>query len=53
MVIPLVDHVIVGGGNRSYFSFREKGMIDNQHAPCCTDYRSIQFAPPAAAEKRR
>lgn len=53
MGIPLVDHVIVGGDNRSYFSFREKKMIDNQPLPCCADYRSIQFDPPAAAEKRR
>ena len=25
--IPLLDHVIVGGDNRSYFSFQEKGMV--------------------------
>ena len=25
--IPLIDHVIVGGDNRSYFSFNEKGII--------------------------
>lgn len=25
--IPLIDHVIVGGDNTSYFSFTEKGMV--------------------------
>ena len=25
----LIDHIIVGGDNREFFSFREKGMIDN------------------------
>ena len=29
MGIPLIDHIIVGGDNREFFSFREKGMIDN------------------------
>ena len=28
--IPLVDHVIVGGDNHSYFSFQEKGMVEYQ-----------------------
>ena len=28
--IPLVDHVIVGGDNHSYFSFHEKGMVEYQ-----------------------
>ena len=27
--IPLLDHIIVGGDNRAFFSFKEKGMIDN------------------------
>ncbi len=26
--IPLIDHVIVGGDNHAYFSFKEKGMIN-------------------------
>ncbi len=25
--IPLIDHVIVGGDSRSYFSFQERGMV--------------------------
>ena len=26
--IPLIDHVIVGDDNHSYFSFKEKGMVE-------------------------
>ncbi|MFW5651033.1 JAB domain-containing protein [Acetivibrio ethanolgignens] len=26
MGIPLIDHIIVGGDNHAFFSFREKGM---------------------------
>ena len=28
MDIPCLDHVIVGGGNGDYYSFRESGMVD-------------------------
>ncbi|MBR0160612.1 MAG: JAB domain-containing protein, partial [Oscillospiraceae bacterium] len=28
MDIPCLDHVIVGGGNSDYYSFRESGMVD-------------------------
>ena len=28
MDIPCLDHVIVGGGNSNYYSFRESGMVD-------------------------
>lgn len=27
--IPLMDHIIIGGNNREYFSFREKGIMKN------------------------
>lgn len=27
--IPLQDHIIVGGDNREYFSFKEKGILKN------------------------
>lgn len=29
--IPLLDHIIIGGDNREYFSFREKSIMKN---PC-------------------
>lgn len=32
--IPLMDHIIVGGDNREYFSFREKGVMKN----ACINY---------------
>ena len=37
MGIPLIDHIIVGGDNREFFSFREKGMIDNPKITLSTD----------------
>lgn len=33
MGIPLQDHIIVGGDNRVYFSFKEKGII-KENQPC-------------------
>lgn len=35
--IPLLDHIIVGGDNRAFFSFKEKGMIDNPRITLSTD----------------
>lgn len=43
MGIPLLDHIIVGEDNKEYFSFREKGLINN---PCMryeTDYKMLDF----------
>lgn len=37
MGIPLIDHIIVGGDNREFFSFREKGMIDNPKITIITE----------------
>lgn len=28
--VPLQDHIIVGGDNRDYFSFRQNGLMNNQ-----------------------
>lgn len=53
MGIPLQDHVIVGGDNKTYFSFREKGLLKNPHIPCCTDYKELQFEAPLVAERGR
>lgn len=53
MGIPLLDHVIVGGDNREYFSFREKGILKTPHAARCTDYREIQFESGRIAERSR
>ena len=51
--IPLVDHVIVGGDNKEYFSFKEKGRlpVSNLRFELKTDYKDIEFSVPMAAEK--
>lgn len=51
--IPLHDHVIVGGDNHKYFSFREKGVVSN---PCIlyqTDYEKLEWKDTLVAEKER
>lgn len=50
--IPLVDHVIVGGDNTEYFSFREKDKLpsSNLRYSLKTDYNDIEFTVPVAAE---
>lgn len=53
MGIPLQDHVIVGGNNKEYFSFRGQGMLKNPHFRCCTDYHELHFEEPVAAERGR
>jgi len=49
--IPLVDHVIVGGNNESYFSFKEKDMLDFEHNKLIVDYRNIEFPQLAVADE--
>ena len=42
--IPLLDHVIVGGDNKTYFSFREKGMVNfNETVSYAEDLNEIRF----------
>ncbi len=44
--IPVVDHIIVGGDNREYFSFREHCLINNpviKYASCCEDISMDRF----------
>lgn len=55
MEIPLLDHIIVGGDNRSYFSFREKDLLKKPDISVCTDYRDLDFSPSVsrAAERSR
>lgn len=49
--IPLLDHIIVGGDNRAFFSFKEKGMIDNPRITLSTDYRNLDIKSPLVAEQ--
>lgn len=55
MEIPLLDHIIVGGDNRSYFSFREKDLLKKPDISVCTDYKALDFSPVVsrAAERSR
>ena len=50
MGIPLVDHIIVGGDNKSYFSFKEKDMLEFEHNRFETDYKKIEYQRYAVAE---
>ncbi|MGN1196852.1 MAG: JAB domain-containing protein [Acetatifactor sp.] len=41
--IPLADHVIVGGDNRSYFSFKEKGLLTMPQISLVQHYQELDF----------
>lgn len=52
--IPLLDHIIVGGDNRNYFSFRERGIVRNTRLTYASDYHELQWNKGAfVAEKGR
>lgn len=52
MGITLKDHVIVGGDNREYFSFHEKGLLEHPKIYLSTDYKTLDFGNTAmVAEK--
>lgn len=55
MDIPLLDHIIVGNDNRSFFSFKEKNLLKRPDIPVCTDYRALDFSSglSQAAERSR
>lgn len=50
--IPLLDHVIVGGDNSMYFSFREKGLVKNPSVEYQSDYRRLEWDRPAEVAER-
>lgn len=50
--IPLADHVIVGGDNSEYFSFREKKMMKQPKLPLATDYKTLDFENRAMVAER-
>lgn len=43
MGIPLLDHIIVGGYNNRYFSFKEKRILTNPHCGDNRDYHTLDF----------
>lgn len=54
MGITLHDHVIVGGDNTQYFSFREKGLVQYQcmDSYLSTDYKTLDFEKTAIVAER-
>ena len=50
MGIPLADHIIVG--NMTYFSFREKKMLDIQPKEYTTELQNIKFSSKVAESKK-
>ena len=51
MGIPLIDHVIVGGDNSRYFSFKEKKLLETPKIYLTTDYKSLDFNSGFVAEQ--
>lgn len=53
--IPLLDHIIVGGDNTEYFSFKEKGKLpaSNLRYELKSNYMDIEFSVPVAAEEAK
>ena len=49
--IPLLDHIIVAGDNKKYFSFKERGILINKTEFYNTDYHTIKFELAVVAEK--
>lgn len=41
--IPLIDHVIVGGMNTRYFSFKEKGLLKMPEISLIQNYEYLDF----------
>ena len=51
MGIPLQDHIIVGGSNKEYFSFREKELIKVPNISLSQDYKTFNMQSSLVAEK--
>lgn len=43
--IPLMDHIIIGGNNREYFSFKEKGIMKNACITYATNPKYLDYQP--------
>lgn len=41
--IPLLDHIIVGGDNREYFSFLEGAMLQKPNLSLVSDYKDLDW----------
>ena len=51
MGINFIDHVIVAGDNREFFSFNEKGLVKNYKVSYETDYKALNIGTGFVAEK--
>lgn len=49
--IPMVDHIIVGGDNSEYFSFREKKILPMKAIKLKADYKDLDLNATAVAEE--
>lgn len=52
MGIPLTDHVIVGGDNSRYFSFKAKELLLMSQVSLNTNYHDLDFAQSSMVEER-
>ena len=52
MGIPLKDHVIVGGDNSSYFSFKEKELLKVPKVSLTQNYHYLNFGQSAMVAER-
>lgn len=50
--IPLVDHVIVGGDNSSYFSFKEKEILKMPQIILTQNYQYLDFGASAMVSEQ-
>lgn len=48
--IPMLDHIIVGGDNKSYFSFKAENLLEFESPKYETDYRCLDNKRFAVAE---
>lgn len=49
--IPLQDHIIVGGNNNAFFSFREKQLMEYEHNKLESNIDNLSFAAMNVAEE--
>lgn len=52
MGIPLIDHVIVGGDNTRYFSFKEKELLKTLKVSLTQNYHFLDFGNSAMVAER-
>lgn len=44
MGVQLLDHIIVGGKNQEYFSFRSQELLSYQSIKYASDYHALSFS---------